>query len=316
MSEPFLIGLIGARGHAGRELIRLISQHPEFMLAYAVSREYAGRRVSELAPEDKDECIFEALTPDEAAKRRVDAVILALPDGAGAPYVAAIDRYARDKIIIDLSADNRFDDSWVYGLPELNRKAIIGATRIANPGCYATALQLAVAPMVARLSGPASVFGVSGYSGAGAAPSPRNDPVILRDNLVPYKLVGHNHERESTRHLRHPVRFTPHVHPAFSGIIVTAHLPLRAPVTAGDLKAIYETAYRDEPLIVLRNEPPTLKDGTGVKGVIIGGFAAAEDGGHAVIVAAEDNLLKGAAVQAMQNLNLALGLSELTGVLC
>ena len=87
MSEPFLIGLVGARGHTGRELIRLISGHPEMMLAYAVSREYAGRKVSEIAPEDKDECIFESLDPAEAARRRVDAVILALPDGAGAPYI-------------------------------------------------------------------------------------------------------------------------------------------------------------------------------------------------------------------------------------
>jgi N-acetyl-gamma-glutamyl-phosphate reductase len=320
MSEPFLIGLVGARGHAGRELIRLISGHPEMMLAFAVSRELAGRRVSEIAPEDKDECIFEALAPEEAAKRRTDAVILALPDGAARPFVDAIDRYAPDKIVVDLSADYRFDDGWEYGLPELRRlmgdgDRLKGATRIANPGCYATALQLAVAPMAARLSGPASVFGVSGFSGAGATPSPRNDPARLRDNLMPYKLVGHHHERESTRHLRHPVRFTPHVHPAFSGIVVTAHLPLRAPATAPELRTIYEAAYRNEPLIALKNETPELKDGTGIRGVIIGGFAIGEDGGHAVVVAAEDNLLKGAAVQAMQNLNLALGLPELMGIL-
>jgi N-acetyl-gamma-glutamyl-phosphate reductase len=314
MSEPFLIGLVGARGHTGRELIRLISQHPEFMLAYAVSREYAGRKVSEIAPEDKDECIFEALTPEEAAKRRVDAIILALPDGAGAPYVAAVDKYAADKVVVDLSADYRFDDAWAYGLPELHRARIKGAIRIANPGCYATALQLSVAPLVPHLSAPVSVFGVSGYSGAGTSPSPRNDPERLKDNLMPYKLVGHNHEREATRHLRHAVRFTPAVHPAFRGIVTTAHLPLRAPMTVPELKALYARAYKDEPLISIRDEAPELKDGTGVPGVIIGGFAVAADGGHAVVVAAEDNLLKGAAVQAIQNLNIALGLEELLGV--
>lgn len=319
MSEPFLIGLVGARGHTGRELIRLIAQHPDFMLAYAVSREYAGRRVSEIAPEDKDECIFEALTPEEAARRRADAVVLALPDGVAAPFVAAIDAYAPGKAVVDLSADHRFDDRWEYGLPELRRlkgegARLKGARRIANPGCYATALQLAVAPMVARLSGPPSIFGVSGYSGAGTTPSPRNDVARLRDNLMPYKLVGHNHEREASRHLRHPVRFTPHVHPAFRGIVVTAHLPLNAPISAGELKAVYETAYKDEPLIAVRDEAPELKDGTGIPGVLIGGFAVASDGGHAVVVAAEDNLLKGAAVQAVQNLNLALGLDELAGL--
>ncbi|MEQ1932046.1 MAG: N-acetyl-gamma-glutamyl-phosphate reductase [Parvularculaceae bacterium] len=319
MSEPFLIGLVGARGHTGRELIRLISEHPEFMLAYAVSRELAGRRVSEIAPEDKDECIFEALAPEEAARRRVDAIVLALPDGAAGPYVAAIERNAPDKIVVDLSADYRFDDRWEYGLPELRRlmgegERIKGATRIANPGCYATALQLAVAPLVPRLSGPPSIFGVSGYSGAGTTPSPRNDALRLRDNLMPYKLVGHNHEREATRHLRHPVRFTPHVHPAFRGIVITAHLPLAGSMSAGEVKALYETAYKDEPLIEIRDEAPELKDGTGIPGVIIGGFAVAADGGHAVVVAAEDNLLKGAAVQAVQNLNIALGLPEFQGL--
>ena len=104
MSEPFLIGLVGARGATGRELIRLIAGHPELMLAYAVSREFAGRPVVEVAPEDQDECIFEALSPEEAAGRRTDAVILALPDGSGADYVAAIEKYASHRIVIDLRA--------------------------------------------------------------------------------------------------------------------------------------------------------------------------------------------------------------------
>lgn len=314
MSTPFLVGLVGARGYTGRELIRFIAGHPELMLAYAVSREWAGRPVAEIAPEDKDECVFEALTPEEAAKRRADVVILALPDGAAADYVAAIERHAPDRIVIDLSADYRFDDGWAYGLPELNRANIIGKTRIANPGCYATAMQLAIAPLLAKLGGVPSVFGVSGYSGAGTKPSPKNDPERLKDNLMPYALTGHNHEREATRHLGTKVRFTPHVHPAFSGIVVTAHVPLAEKIDEGALKALFEEKYRGEPLIALRNAAPELKDGSGRKGVIIGGFAVSADGGHAVIVAAEDNLLKGAAVQAIQNVNLALGLDELKGL--
>lgn len=314
MSTPFLVGLVGARGHTGRELIRLIAGHPELMLAYAVSREWAGRPVSDIAPEDKDECIFEALTPDEAAKRRADVVILAMPDGAAADYVAAIDRHAPGRIVIDLSADYRFDDGWAYGLPELNRRNIVGKTRIANPGCYATAMQLAIAPLLARLGGVPSVFGVSGYSGAGTKPSPKNDVERLRDNLMPYALTGHNHEREATRHLGAKVRFTPHVHPAFSGIVVTAHVPLAEKIDESALIAIFEEKYRGEPLIALQKAAPELKDGTGRKGVLIGGFAVAADGGHAVVVAAEDNLLKGAAVQAIQNVNLTLGLDELKGL--
>ncbi len=314
MTTPFLVGLVGARGHTGRELIRLIAGHPELMLAYAVSRELAGRPVSDIAPEDKDECVFEALTPDEAARRRADVVILALPDGAAASYVDAIERLAPERIIVDLSADYRFDDAWIYGLPELNRKNIAGKTRIANPGCYATAIQLAVAPLIAKLGGVPSVFGVSGYSGAGTAPSPRNDQVRLKDNLMPYALAGHKHEREASRHLGAQVRFTPHVHPAFSGILVTAHIPLAEKMDSAMVMKLYEQKYGREPLISLRSEAPDLKTGTACKGVVIGGFATGEDGMHAVVVAAEDNLLKGAAVQAIQNVNLALGLVEMTGL--
>lgn len=315
MTEPYLIGLVGARGHTGRELIRLIAGHPEMMLAYAVSREYAGRKVSEIAPEDKDECIFEALDPAEAARRRVDAVILAMPDGAGAAYVEAFEKTSPETIIVDLSADRRFDDRWAYGLPELNRAKICGATRIANPGCYATALQLAVAPLLPMLGGEPAIFGASGYSGAGTTPSPRNDPARLADNLMPYKLVGHNHEKEATHRLGVPVRFFPHVHPAFRGLLVTAHIPLATPIDKAGLSKLFHEHYDGERLIVLQEAPPELKDGAGRTGVLIGGMDVGVDGRSAVIVAAEDNLLKGAAVQAIQNLNLALGLDEYAGIL-
>ncbi|MBB5519370.1 N-acetyl-gamma-glutamyl-phosphate reductase [Amphiplicatus metriothermophilus] len=314
MSEPYLIGLVGARGHTGAELLRLIGGHPELMLAFAVSREWAGRRVNEIAPEILDDCLFEALTPEEVGDRRADAVILALPDGAGADYVAAIQKRAPEKIIIDLSADYRFDDAWAYGLPELFRHRIAGKRRIANPGCYATAMQLAVAPLLDHLDGPPSLFGVSGYSGAGTTPSPRNDAERLKDNLMPYALAGHKHEREASRHLGRTVRFTPHVHPAFRGLLVTAHLPLAAPMKAEEVRAVFIKAYKDEPLVSIIDGPPELKDGTGRAGVVIGGFAVSADGDHAVVVAAEDNLLKGASVQAIQNLNLALGLDEFVGL--
>ena len=314
MSEPFLVGLVGARGHTGRQLIRLIAGHPELMLAYAVSREFAGRPVSDIAPEDKDECIFEALEPDELARRRADVVILAAPDGAAAPYVEAIEREAPHRVIIDLSADYRFDDAWAYGLPEIHRALLHGAKRVANPGCYATAMQLAIYPLVDHLAGAPSVFGVSGYSGAGTKPSPKNDIERLKDNLMPYALVGHKHEREATRHLGVKVRFTPHVHPAFSGIIATVHCPLKDEMKKETLKELFSLKYAGEPLIKISDAPPELRDGSNINGVLLGGFDVSEDGHHAVIVAAEDNLLKGAAVQAIQNVNLALGLEETTGI--
>lgn len=314
MSEPFLVGVIGARGHTGKELLTLIGKHPELMLAYASSREFAGRKVSDVTPLLHDEIEFEALSPEEAAPRRADVVILALPDGAAAPFIDALEKNAPHRILIDLSADHRFDDEWIYGLPELHREKIKRQKRIANPGCYATAMQLAIAPLLGKLSAPPSVFGVSGYSGAGTTPNPRNDQDRLRDNLMPYALVGHKHEREASRHLGHPVRFTPHVHPAFRGINVTVHLPLGEPIDQSSLRGLYDKFYQREPLVTLQTDPPELRDGTGASGVVIGGFAVSQDGTHAVVVAAEDNLLKGAAVQAVQNLNLALGLGEFSGI--
>ncbi|GJL96114.1 MAG: N-acetyl-gamma-glutamyl-phosphate reductase [Hyphococcus sp.] len=314
MSEPFLVGLVGARGHTGRELIRLIAGHPELMLAYAVSRKFAGRPVAHVAPEDKDECIFEALPPEDAAKRRADIVILAMPDGAGADYVSAIEEHAPHRVIVDLSADRRFDDQWAYGLPEINRKKIKSSARIANPGCYATAMQLALAPLVEKFDGIPSVFGVSGYSGAGTTPSPRNDVERLAENLIPYAVTGHKHEREASRHLGADVHFTPHVHPAFRGLLVTAHIPLKEKMDKGAVAKLFDDKYRGEPLIALRDAPPELKDGAERKGVLIGGIDVSDDGRHAVVIAAEDNLLKGAAVQAIQNVNLALDLPELMGI--
>src|SRR5690606_17762708 len=127
--------------------------------------------------------VFEALSPEQAAARAVDAVVLALPNGASAPYVEAL---GERPVLVDLSADHRFDDGWRYGLVELFRDRLRGARRISNPGCYATAAQIALSPIAAELTAPPRIFGVSGYSGAGTTPSDRNDPDKLRDNLMPY----------------------------------------------------------------------------------------------------------------------------------
>ena len=305
------IGLIGARGHTGRELLRLIGGRDDMVLAYAGSREFAGKPVAGMAPEIGGDLAFEALSPEDVGARPVDAVILALPNGAAAPFVAAI---PAGTVIVDLSADYRFDDSWVYGLPEIHgREAIRHARRIANPGCYATAGQLAIAPLRGRLAGPAHVFGVSGYSGAGTTPSRKNDPDALADNLMPNALMGHIHEGEMSRHLGESVRFTPHVAQFFRGIVATVHVELAEPMDRDTLIGCFRDAYADEPLIEVVERIPEVRDGAGNPGAVIGGFAVDESGRRAVIVSALDNLLKGAATQAMQNLTLALGLEELRG---
>lgn len=305
------VGLVGARGHTGRELLRLIAARDDLELAFASSRELAGQPVHDVAPEIETGLMFESLSADEVASRGVDAVILALPNGAAGPFVAAIEAISPDTVIVDLSADYRFDDAWTYGLPEIHgREALRTAKRIANPGCYATAGQLAIAPLRDRLAADPHVFGVSGYSGAGTTPSRKNDLEALRDNLMPYALTGHLHEQEMSRHLGVAVHFTPHVAVFFRGILATVHMSLAEPVTRAQLLALYQSAYRGEALISVTEETPEARDGTDLAGAVVGGFGLSEDGRHVVIVCALDNLLKGAAVQAMQNLTLALGLPE------
>ncbi len=307
MSDTARVAVVGARGHTGAELLRILDAHPAVEVVFAGSRELAGRPVPSFP-----DLIFEDTTPEDVAARDLDAIFLALPDGVGGPWVETT---PSETVIVDISADHRFVDDWVYGLPELNRDKIAGARRIANPGCYATALQLVIAPFLDDLDGVPTVFGVSGYSGAGTTPSQLNDPENLRENLIPYRLTGHNHEREGIRHLGTTIRFMPHVHPAFRGLLVTTHMPLTSPITVESAKERLGQAYRNEPLVDVQDGIPTLRDGTELTGVLIGGVTVSDDGVGLTVVAVEDNLLKGAAVQAVQNLNLALGFTETWGIL-
>jgi N-acetyl-gamma-glutamyl-phosphate reductase len=241
-------------------------------------------------------------------------MILALPNGKAEPYVKAVDAVAPQTILIDLSADYRFEPSWYYGLPELTRATYNGEKRISNPGCYATAMQLAIAPLLDQLAGPPQCFGVSGYSGAGTTPSDKNNPELLHDNLMPYALTNHMHEREVSAQLGVPVEFMPHVAPHFRGITMTVNLWLLQPMTRGDIKARFEARYADEPLVEVVEDAPWVSQIAGKHGVQIGAFTTAPGNKRVVIVSTLDNLLKGAATQAMQNLNLALGLGELTSI--
>lgn len=307
------VALVGARGYTGREVLALLDRHPGLEIALVTSTKEAGARVFP----DRD-LVFEAPSPEQAAARDVDAWLLALPNGTSAPWVEAVTKARLDAVIVDLSADHRFDDAWVYGQPERLRDRIRGATRIANPGCYATAMQLALAPMVPLLAkgAPPSVFGVSGYSGAGTTPSPKNDPEVLRDNLLPYALTEHVHEREVSRQLGTRVHFMPHVAPFFRGITCTVSMTFASPQTREELVARYGAAYDAEPLVRFSPspEPPLVRDVMNRHEVFLGGLTLSADGTHAVVVATIDNLLGGAATQAVRNLNLALGFPERQGI--
>lgn len=308
------VGIVGARGHTGAELIRLVAAHPQFELAFVSSRELDGQPVSAQVPEYEGELHYASLAHEDLARQSVDACILALPNGHAAACVAGIAADGADPVIVDLSADYRFDDNWYYGLPELTRASYAGQKHISNPGCYASAMQFAIAPMLELVEGPVQCFGVSGYSGAGTTPSDRNDVDKLRGNLMPYALVDHVHEREVTHHLGTPVEFMPHVAPHFRGLTITANLHLREATTLDTVRQRYATRYAGEPLVQIDDAAPWVSRIAGQHGVEVGGFALSDDGRRLVVVATLDNLLKGAATQAMQNLNLAFGFPETAGI--
>ena len=236
--KPTTVGLLGARGYVGVELLRLIADHPSFQLTHASSRSLIGENVGDVVKkqveeqgldisqdgvEDLKRVTFSNMSPADCRDAKVDLWFLALPNGLAEPYV---DVLAPEGVkMIDLSADYRFNDDWVYGIPEMNREKIKGSNFISNPGCYATGAQLALLPLLDQTRSNVeetalpklksdsypSIFGVSGYSGAGTTPSDKNNVDLLRDNLMAYKLTDHIHEREISRHLGHTVNFMPHV---------------------------------------------------------------------------------------------------------
>ena len=308
------IGLIGARGYVGSELIKLIETHPQFELGFVSSRERVGQKVSSHEASYHGELDYVNLDAEQAAQHSVDALVLALPNNMAETYVNAVDLHSPNTVLLDLSADYRFSPNWYYGLPELTREKARGQTRISNPGCYATAMQLAIAPMATIVEGPIQCFGVSGYSGAGTSPSDKNNPEKLRDNLMPYSLVEHMHEREVSFHLDKVVEFMPHVASHFRGLTVTSNLHLKEALELPDVLNRYRDFYKDEPLIEITEASPWVSESAGKHGVKIGGFTLTDDGKRLVLVSTLDNLLKGAATQAIQNLNLAFALDELAGI--
>lgn len=317
MSDSRVINLVGGRGYTGSELLSLIAKHPQMNLGVASSRSHAGVKISSTCdgwPDDGR--VFTQLEPDAIAGHPADAWVLALPNGLSGEWVRSISAEFPTSVILDLSADYRFDPQWVYGLPERFRQQLKSAKRIANPGCYATGSQLGLLPLKNRLVSEPVIFGVSGYSGAGKTPSPRNDPDVLQDNLIPYALSGHVHEKEISYQLQANVRFMPHVAAFFRGISLTIAVSLDKATSTEQLEGIFRQYYAGEDLVSVSGEIPQVSEVQGRPNVEIGGFAVdARDPTRASLVVVLDNLLKGAASQAMQNLNLALGLAEKSGIL-
>jgi N-acetyl-gamma-glutamyl-phosphate reductase/acetylglutamate kinase len=344
--KKYKVGLLGARGYVGREVIRLIGAHPNLELVCASSRALVGQRVLDIAnapplnphsnlpaiPNDRtppldvsEDLKFCDLgleqIPTSPFGDEVDVWILALPNGYCDKYATALDGLRKEnKIIIDLSADQRFNDKWVYGLPEAssNRMKLKGSSHIANPGCYATGAQLGILPLLGEhfdSSIPPHVFGVSGYSGAGTAPSNANNPAVLHDNILAYKSVNHIHEREISHQLGTPVRFMPHVAPFFQGIHLTISVQLKDhKLNENSILQIYNEFYANEYLVNVTPSIPLVKDNARKHQSTVGGFQFDNKSGRLAVIVTIDNLFKGAATQAVQNINISLGIDEYTAL--
>jgi N-acetyl-gamma-glutamyl-phosphate reductase len=337
MPESPNVLVAGASGYAGALAAELVAQHPGLDLARATARSDVGKPLNELYPQYASSVALEEL--DLGALDGVDAAIVAYPHGASAPVVAEM-RGLGIKVV-DLSADFRLRDlptyeKWygphgepdllngaVYGLTELNREAIAQAELVANPGCYPTATVLALAPLAAEgLIADVIVDAKSGVSGAGRGAAEEMEVVKSSDDAKPYKVEGHRHAPEIAQELRElgsngaSLSFVPHLMPFDQGELVSCYVSTERELDGGELRSLYEARYGDEPFVELVDEPPGVSDVRGTNLCRIHVVAASDETkrGRVFAFAALDNLWKGAASQAIQNLNLMLGLPEGEGI--
>ncbi|WP_406413238.1 N-acetyl-gamma-glutamyl-phosphate reductase [Streptomyces halstedii] len=327
----------GASGYAGGELLRLLLGHPEIEIGALTGHSNAGQRLGGLQPHLRPlaDRVLEPTTAEVLAGH--DVVFLALPHGQSA---AVAEQLGDEVLVVDMGADFRLKDAadwekfygsphagtWPYGLPELPgaRGALAGAKRIAVPGCYPTAVSLALFPAyTARLAEPeAVVVAASGTSGAGKAAKPHLLGSEVMGSMSPYGVGGvHRHTPEMIQNLGEAagepvtVSFTPTLAPMPRGILATCSAKARPGVDGTALRAAYEKAYADEPFVDLLPEGqwPSTAAVYGSNAVQIQ-VAHDEAAGRVVVISAIDNLAKGTASGALQSMNIALGLPEETGL--
>ncbi|SHH35826.1 N-acetyl-gamma-glutamyl-phosphate reductase [Geodermatophilus nigrescens] len=335
--QTWTVGVTGATGYAGGEVVRLLAGHPHLRLAGVHANSSAGRRLGELQPHLLPFADLEVRPSAPADLAGYDVVVLALPHGESAAIAAQL---PEDTLVIDCGADHRLEDpaawarwyggehsgSWPYGLPELagQREKLAGARRIAVPGCYPTSVTLAMAPALAAglVEPDVVVVAASGTSGAGKAAKPHLLGSEVMGSVSAYGVGGvHRHTPEMAQTLGaaagQPVRisFTPTLVPMSRGILATCSAPLRPGTDAGAARAAYAEAYGDEPFVHLLPEGqwPTTAQVLGANTVAVQ-VAVDPDAGRLVVVAAVDNLTKGTAGGAVQSANIALGLPETAGL--
>jgi len=312
------VGVLGASGYAGRELCALIHAHPSLCLAFATANEQRGQTVRVVGRD------ITFLAVEDAPLGDAELIFSALPHGTSKDWVTRAGH--ADARVVDLSADLRPGsgcEGVPYGLTELARKRVSEATVVANPGCYPTSILLALAPLIARGSIPPgaaiTVNSASGVTGAGRAP---NRELLFAEVADDYRAYaagnGHRHLPEIRATLADwgsdvDVAFTPHLLPVARGILSTIVVPLVAPLQ--DVLGPWRETYAREPFIEITPEQPTLHDVihrnvARITAVSLAGMRTPT----LVIISAIDNLLKGAAGQAVQNANLMLGLPETAGL--
>ena len=325
--------VIGATGYTGALSAALLWRHPSIDLVAVTSRSDVGRRLDDLYPRHRVPLTLEELDLDRHGT--VDAAIVAYPHGASSGVVASL--RARGVRIVDLSADFRLRDldvyrRWygaheapelidgaVYGLTELYREHVADAELVANPGCYPTATLLALAPLArAGLIDDVVVDAKSGVSGAGRAPSEQVHFVSADENVNAYGVPAHRHAPEIVQELTAlgaPVQatFIPHLLPLDQGELVSCYVTAARETSADELAQLYADAYVGEPFVELADRPPGVRD---VRDTNVCRISVHPDPrtGKVIVFGAIDNLWKGAASQAVQNLNLMLGLGEEEGI--
>lgn len=335
------VGILGGTGYAGIEVVRLLTKHPKARIKYIVSHTFAGKKISEVYPSLKGICdvVCEELDTERAAE--CDVVFTALPHGASKEVIPKL--FEKGLKIIDLSGDFRYNDpavyeKWygqkhdcpelleksVYGLCELHRDEIKKHTLIGNPGCYTTCSILALAPLMAN--GIADTKNIiidakSGVTGAGRSLALPNMFCECTETMKAYKVATHRHTSEIEQELsllageEIMLSFTPHLAPMKRGILATCYANLKEDKTAEKLVEIYRKFYGNEQFVRIYDagELPEVKHITGSNYAAIG-IVVDHRLKRAVVVSCIDNLVKGAAGQAIQNMNLICGLSEETGL--
>ena len=334
------VSIIGATGYVGLELMRLLNQHPQVSLTHLVSQSYAGQMLSEVYPSLVHyDHRLEALDP-QAIAADSDVVITALPHGASAEIIAGLSSLGCR--IIDMSADFRYRSAdvyqkWyhidhpakdllataVYGLPELHRDAIRSARLVGNPGCYTTCSILGLAPLTGEgLIDPDGIIidAKSGATGAGAKLSQGQHFCSLNENMRAYSIAKHRHTSEIEQELsllagqEITLSFTPHILPIERGIFATCYAPLSPDADAAAVEAAYEKYYQNEPFVHFTGTSiPELAHVVGSNYCHIG-YCIDPRTRRIIVVSVLDNMIKGAAGQAVQNLNLMFGLDEKCGL--